>query len=425
MPILSGPMTIRRFTLSSKGPDDGAKLDTSPDAITAALQEGAFNMDAAGRLKAGDKISGWVHGDDGAEANFDTNGRPWHHACYAVFALRTDELKIPRGPLRIELKKRMKAWCEESGRERVPNSVKRELRELVEYDLAQKTLPTTKLCWVLWNTQDKDGYVIFHSLAQSSNDLFQLSWRHTFGVPLEPVNAATLAATFNPTLAALIEEAWMVGEGADDGTFSDSFTLSREFYCWLWRTTSTQNLHYIDDEIQGGKLAGAEVDAWLHEQMQLERYDGSDAKTTLRGDPIQKEEVRVAFAEQKGIVGIGMALRKSDLEFSVTLSGDKLDAKTLKLPPSSGEDDEARLYERIYLYEAYHDTLTKLFELFLRHRLDTPRWTRWKSQLKAWIQTTPAWGWAGGASSGAGAAGRVVDVAARLSAPPPYSETPE
>jgi hypothetical protein len=368
MPFLNGPLAAKRFRLPTAEVGVTVAVNTDPAALTEALNDHAFNHDRAGRLKAGERVFGWVHGD-GEETDFSS--RTWLYSHYALIALRVDELKVPSGPVKREVTRRIKAWCESNERLKAPKSIKQEILEIVTDEYALRTLPKTQFHWVLWNTLD-DGYILLHTFSTKAIDLFRTTFRHTFGASPDPLDAHTEISGFDPDLHQQVV------------SLADIEGLSRDFYLWLWRSTTENQIDDIDEAHMKGRVASESIEFRAEERMQLEKWDGTDAKTTLAGEQITKPEVRSGLRQQKGVVSLGLQVRYGDLEYNAGVAGGGLDIRSLKMPTHDSGADEI-IYERVYLYERFIQAFHLIYETFLRHRLETTTWSTWQTELGEWL----------------------------------------
>lgn len=178
MGILKGALTARRYRV------DGELPENFRDQYIELLNRDAFHEPLSDKHK--EEILGWAQVHNLLDTSFDDVNR-WLYNQYALFALRVDKKTLPATYFRAHLQKRQEAWCQANNRERVPAKVKEELRELLEQELLPKTLPRVQLTDVLWNMAE--GWVLFHSQSDASNDRFRKHFHRTFGFVLIPFDA--------------------------------------------------------------------------------------------------------------------------------------------------------------------------------------------------------------------------------------------
>jgi hypothetical protein len=175
MGLFKGALTVRRYEV------DG---DVPPDFRTSygeAMANHAFREPMS--WMPGAEVSGWVLNRNLLETDF-TNLNDWLHGHYLTASLRVDKKVIPTKLFRAHLDQRLAAWCAGEGREKAPASIRTEMRELLELEMAKQTLPRVAVHEFCWNVVD--GWVLFHSCADSANDRFRKLFRSTFGLVLLP-----------------------------------------------------------------------------------------------------------------------------------------------------------------------------------------------------------------------------------------------
>ena len=175
MGALKGGLSARRYQVMGEIPDNFTddyieKLNRNAfrDALTAAHKEERL---------------GWVQVHNLLDNEFD-DVNVWLYQQYATFSMRVDKKVIPATLFRAMLDKRQKTWCKANNRERVPFNVKAELREALELELLEKTLPRVTIVDVVWNTAE--GWVLLNSHSEAQSDRFRKLFHRTFGFILQP-----------------------------------------------------------------------------------------------------------------------------------------------------------------------------------------------------------------------------------------------
>ncbi len=175
MGILTGALSVRRYRAVGQVPEDFRT------AYADALTDNAFREPR--EWTPGLEASGWCQIHNLLDTEFEDINR-WLYNQYLVASLRMDKKSLPGNLLKAHLDKRIKAWCEEQGRPKCPARVKAEIKEQLQVELFEKTLPrvtTWEFCWDL-----QSGHVLFHNSAEKANDLFRKRFRQTFGLALLP-----------------------------------------------------------------------------------------------------------------------------------------------------------------------------------------------------------------------------------------------
>ncbi len=175
MGILKGALSVRRYRAAAE-PPEGFR-----DTYITALEENAFREPLSAVHK--EQRVGWVQVHNLLDTTF-TDVNRWLYNQYAIFSLRIDKKVIPAKYFQAHLQKRVQGWCQAQSRERCPSSVKQELREALELEMLQKTLPRVATYEVAWNLQE--GWVLFHNQSEVPNDTFRKLFHRTFGMALVP-----------------------------------------------------------------------------------------------------------------------------------------------------------------------------------------------------------------------------------------------
>lgn len=193
MGILNGSLSVRRYRATGAVPEDFRT------AYGDALADHAFREPR--EWVPGVEAVGWCQVHNLLDTDFGDINR-WLYNQYLVAALRVDKKSLPGKLLRAHLDKRVAAWCEEHGRPKCPPRVKADIKEQLEREMLDKTLPrvaTYEFCWDL-----QSGHVLFHNSADRVNDAFRKAFRQTFGIALLPWSPLDFLAD-DPATAALLE----------------------------------------------------------------------------------------------------------------------------------------------------------------------------------------------------------------------------
>lgn len=175
MAILHGTATYRRFVV------DGDP--TASPLWRDQLRERLRAM-AASEPPPHSKVEkvGWCIFNDRLATDFSDFNR-WLFEDHIVLGLRITKRKLPAAELKAEHARRCRDWCEERGVERVPRSVKKELKENLEEEWLAQTIPTSKVHEVVWNF--REGVLHFDSLSGGACDTLRKVFFRTFGFSLQ------------------------------------------------------------------------------------------------------------------------------------------------------------------------------------------------------------------------------------------------
>ncbi len=162
--------------------------------------------------------------------------------------------------------------------------------------------------------------------------------------------------------------------------------LGQEFLTWLW---------YKAEE-RGGAVSvpdRGEVEVYFEKHMLLEYGEGQDQeKVICRGLQTELREARAGLTLAKKPAQARLRLVWNDQEFGVTLVAATFEFRSVRLPKTVDQADEgkgqadleARLLDRIGLFEQLCDLVLDLFRLFISIRT-APEWPQELARIRAWI----------------------------------------
>ncbi len=163
--------------------------------------------------------------------------------------------------------------------------------------------------------------------------------------------------------------------------------LGQEFLTWLW---------YKSEE-RGGAVAvpgRGDVSVTFEKHMLLEYGEGQEQeKVICRGLQTELKEARAGLSLAKKPEQARLKLEWHEQEFGVTLTAATFEFRNVRLPKivdradegRGPEDLEARVLERLALFELLSDLVLGLFRLFIGIRISRD-WPRELLQIRAWIQ---------------------------------------
>lgn len=162
--------------------------------------------------------------------------------------------------------------------------------------------------------------------------------------------------------------------------------LGQEFLTWLW---------YKSEE-RGGNVSlpgRGDVLVVFEKHMLLEYGEGSEQeKVICRGLQTELREARAGLSLAKKPEQARLRLGWNDREFGVTLTAAVFEFRNIRLPKTVDMADEgdgpdhleARLLERIALFELLCDLVLELFGLFVAVRTSA-QWPQELANVRAWI----------------------------------------
>jgi recombination associated protein RdgC len=181
MGLLTGGMTVRRFRVAGELPAEWREVYRDR------LEKMAFREPTQRMGK--EEVEGWVQIHNLLDTSFEDLNR-WLYNDYAMFSLRVDKKSLPAKLFKATVEKKCQAWCAERSVERVPSAVKKEIREKLEAEWLDRTLPRVSLTEVCWNVSA--GWVLVGGLSDRVADRIRKRFHRTFGlemVPWSPLDA--------------------------------------------------------------------------------------------------------------------------------------------------------------------------------------------------------------------------------------------
>ena len=162
--------------------------------------------------------------------------------------------------------------------------------------------------------------------------------------------------------------------------------LGQEFLTWLW----------FKSEERGGNIQVPEtgdIQLVFEKHMILEYGEGeSHEKMTCQGLQSELKEARTGLATGKKIEQARMMLAVGDFEWHFSIKGSLLEYRSMKVPKTVDNADEgndpeaveARLLDKLGLYETAIRTLDNLLRLFIKIRIGSD-WPEELTKIRAWI----------------------------------------
>ncbi|MDW7771504.1 MAG: hypothetical protein SCH71_01310 [Desulfobulbaceae bacterium] len=162
--------------------------------------------------------------------------------------------------------------------------------------------------------------------------------------------------------------------------------LGQEFLAWLW-FKSEERSGTIDLPGTGDVLVVFE------KHMLLELGEGDESeKVICRGLQTELKEARTGLLMGKKPEQARIRLARGDYEFNVTLTASTMEFRNVRLPKTVAEGDEgdnpesmeARILERISLFEQLLELVNDLFRMYIAVRA-SDRWEDELVNMRKWI----------------------------------------
>jgi len=180
---MSGAMGARRYRVIADFQEVGLR-----DRLLDRLAGEAFR-EPLSAAKGGENV-GWVTLTNLCDTDFAADKVLFNQ--YMAFSLRMDNKRLPGKLVKALLDLRVRAWLAETGRERVPGPVKKEMLEQIELELYPRQLPAVAVHDVCWDLSSHT--VWFFSNSNKANELFRMLFSKTFQAETRPIGPLQLIA---------------------------------------------------------------------------------------------------------------------------------------------------------------------------------------------------------------------------------------
>jgi len=379
MGFFSGRLTSLRFKVAGRGPRTFE-------------QEHLENLEANAigkqRVRSGDGTEiGWLAGDHILDTRFDLAKNIVNDALH--FALRIDSQAIPGDLLRaytlVELEGLTSA--NPSG---IPSArQKREARllakERLETEAGDGRFLRRKAIPLLWDAPSHE--LLVGSTSVTVLEHLHTLFKQTFGHGIDLLGSGRQAfqhseisqktrmvddaapSVFVPSQAH--EVAWVPDEASRD-------FLGNEFLLWLW--------YYLEKESDTLHLAdNSEAAILLTRTLSLECPRGQTGKESISSEgPTRLPEALRAVQSGKLPRKVGVTLVRQDQSYDFVIQAETLAITGAKLPVPEGEEERARLEERVTQIRHLMETLDLIYGAFCERRLGE-QWTKELAKMKKWL----------------------------------------
>jgi hypothetical protein len=380
MGFFTGRVTCMRFRVTGQ-----ARRTFRPEDLD------KLSAHAIGRQRVATKDgsqAGWLAGDHILDTKFDLAKNLVNDALH--FALRIDEQKVPADLLRAYTQVELEALAASnpsgipSGRQK--RQARLTAKERIEDEAKDGRFLRRKSFPLLWDAPS--GELLVGTTSVTALDRLSTLFHETFERRFEPLTAGRhafhLVETDNLSRrvddaapAAFVanapgEVAWSPDEMSRD-------FLGNEYLLWLW-----YHLENVSDAI--ALSDGSEVVAMVARTLLLECPRGQYGKESISSDgPAKLPEALRAIQAGKLPRKMGLTLVRHDQSYELTLQAESLSISAARLPPPEGEDDRARIEERVTQLRHLLETLDLMYQAFLRLRLGDD-WAKELGRMKKWLQ---------------------------------------
>jgi hypothetical protein len=167
--------------------------------------------------------------------------------------------------------------------------------------------------------------------------------------------------------------------------------LGYEFLTWLWFVIETDQ-----ESIRKFQPETKSLD--MGNRLVLEnRKMGTVETITIKGDDAGLEEARLSLKKGAIVSEMNLMYRSGAEKWQFTIKGESFHISNMKTPETtpagmaeSGEDWEAGVLERIFLYEKGILLMKNLYQGFIRLRIQNEWSNRVVPQMKNWVSGSKA-----------------------------------
>lgn len=333
--------------------------------------------------------AGWLAGDHILDTSFELAKNVINDTLHC--ALRIDEVKMPGDLLRAYYQVELRALAASNPSGFASAKQKRQAREYakdrLETEAKDGRYLRRKAIPVLWDAPS--GELLFGTTSVTALDRLMTLFHQTFDRKFELLGAGrqafAQAEATNQTRD--VDDAKPTvfvpgGQGGDIAWAPDENNrdfLGNEFLLWLW--------FYLENESDTLKLADdSEVAVMVSRSLQLECPRGQFGRESFSSEgPSKLPEAHRAIQAGKLPRKMGLTLVRHESQYDLTLQAESLAIGGAKLPPPEGEEERARLEERITQLRHLMETLDLMYAAFLKRRLGDA-WTKEAARMKKWLR---------------------------------------
>jgi hypothetical protein len=378
MPFFSGRMTCCRCRLGGRPIRNLGQEQLDKLAAHAIGEQRQIAADGA--------VVGWIAADHILDTQFDLAKNLINDALH--FAIRIDTQAIPSDLVRAYTQVELKALAAHNPSGIPSSRQKREARHLAKERLEQEAKDgrflRRKAVPILWD--GPSGEMLIGSNAVTVLDRLLTLFRQTFDRTFELLTAGNLAFARAESQGRSVDDAvpsiFVPGQTHQIAWVPDETNrdfLGNEFLMWLW--------YYLLNVSDSVPLSdGSEVTLMSSQSLVLECPRGQTGKETISSDgPAKLPEAFRAIQSGKLPRRAGLTMVRHDSQYELTLQAESLTVSGARLPAAEGDNDRARLEERVTQIRHLLETLDLLYDTFCQHRLGGD-WGKEQAKIKKWLK---------------------------------------
>jgi len=298
---------------------------------------------------------------------------------FLVFLYRIDEVKVSRTQAKLVAQKRIAAAARENERP-LTKLAKRDIYEDVIDEMARGSYPVIKLVEVAWDTLYNRLYIF--STARGTQDELLEAVAPIVGV--SPVQTFPYVVAQHCLGEGKADELIEAGGGDPDGDFPSKVEASRPWWSQflLWTAYCLRDQEFV-------KVEGVGIEVYFEDKAVFGSLYDQSLITIQCDDPFSCPTGMTALKEQRVPVAAKMTMLaevdKFPRRWKFTFDCDKNILSGVRVPRYTFEEFEEIISERLGALTALHNTLQKMFKVFLTLKGDEKGWEKHLAEVKRWL----------------------------------------
>lgn len=284
------------------------------------------------------------------------------------------ERKIPKALLRAYCRMAEVEEMKKSGLQKLPSSIRTEIRERITAELTPDMPPTLSGYGVV--TDFSTGLIYAEATSQKAAENFAGAFRETTGHNIAVMSPETVAVLRRNINQNDIAPACFT----DDTTVEapQECNLGLEFLTWMW--------YRWEEESDSFETSRGENMSYMLEGPVAFYNDGKGAHNVVirNGLPLQSREAGASMLCGKKVRKIRLALADGERAWTATIDSDF--AFTGVKLPKDRQGAQQSFQERMLLLDTFVEAVFSLYGTFLDCRADAELWRKTEGKMKKWTR---------------------------------------
>jgi hypothetical protein len=156
--------------------------------------------------------------------------------------------------------------------------------------------------------------------------------------------------------------------------------LGEEFATWLYWLSETHSSKMKLDGVE-------EFELWFEAPVELVCDFGEATNVALKGGtPLESPEARQALRENKMVAKAALRVLWRNQTFTFTFRAQSFSVSGLKVPVPPNAAPADYLHLRLEILQEFEAFFQKVFEAFLKVRLNSKAWTPERKRMVEWVK---------------------------------------